>query len=216
MNYPSYEEINNVAKEFLRLKNLAEKTPKNKAAVAKYKKYQNYCALKLEYLIDIKVNKYRKFSNYIDLKQDGFEALMLAFKTYNPSKGDFTWWANKYINTRVSRSANTHSTIRYPLKKSKENQPYKVSKIPEIISNENPLQQVEDINDFELVMQAINNLPSLQKQIILMYHEFDGGKNASINKICNSLSISRNICLQCLEEAKVSLKDQLTPYYQEA
>jgi RNA polymerase sigma factor (sigma-70 family) len=168
----------------------------------------------MEHLIDFRVNKYKKFSNYNDLKQDGFEALMLAFKTYDPKKGDFTWWANKYISTRVSRSANTHSTIRYPLKKTKTMQPYKVSKLPQMVSDENPLQQVENSFELELVMRAINSLPELQRQVIVMHHEFDGGKNSSLAKIAKALCISRGVCLDLLTQAQNKIKEQLSPYYE--
>jgi len=217
MSFPNQIEINKLAREFLRLKKLVAKNPDNIKFVKKYKRFQNHCTYKLAHLVNIKVSKYRKFTNYCDLKQDGFEALLLAFETFKPNKGDFTWWANKYISTRVSRAANAHSTIRFPLKKAKEMQPYKVGTMPILVDqNENPCQHVEAAQKFSFIMEAINELPNTQKQIILMHHEFDGGKNRSVSKISKCLKISRNSCMQLLEEAECSLKDKLTPYYFQA
>jgi len=216
MSFTNQIETNKIAIEFLRLKKLVDKNPDNIKAVRKYKKFQNYCANKLAHLVNVRVSRYRKFSNYSDLRQDGFEALLLAFETYKPKKGDFTWWATKYISTRISRAANAHSTIRFPLKKAKEMQPYKTNTLPVLVDrNKNPCQHVEATQKYNVIMDAINELPETQRQVILMHHEFDGGKNCSISKISNCLKISRNTCQQLLEEAEGSLKDKLTPFYNE-
>ena len=86
-----------------------------------FEKQQKICVEKFKYLITMKTNRYKKFSNYEDLNQDGYEALLKAMKNYNPDKGIFFYWAFKYINTRISRCANLHTAIRYPLKYSKTN-----------------------------------------------------------------------------------------------
>lgn len=211
---PTSEEINEVAKKFLNLKKKANSgKPED---VKAYKSYQNFCAKKLAPLVNFKTNRYKKFSNYPDLQQDGFEALMLAFETYDPKKGDFVWWASRYINTRVSRAANAHSTIRFPLKKAKDLQPYKVGTMPVLIdSSSNPLEAVEQGQEVSVVQKAISELPEQQRRIILMHHEFSG-KSCSISKISQELKISRPTCQKLLNEAQESLKSRLKEHFIDA
>lgn len=204
---PGLEETNTIARKFLELKEKANSGKKED--IKKYKEYQNFCAKKLAPLVNFRTSRYRKFSNYPDLKQDGFEALMMAFETYKPDKGDFVWWASKYISTRISRSANAHSTIRFPLKKAKEMQPYKVGEMPIMIdSSKNPQEAVEQNQEVDLIYRAICELPDKQRQIILMHHEFSGN-SSSISKISQKLKISRPTCQKLLEEAKNSLRNNL-------
>lgn len=208
-------EINEIARKFITLKKKARPGTK---AERKFKVYQNYCASKLAPLVYCKTSKYRKFSNHPDLQQDGFEALMLAFETYDPDKGDFTWWASKYINTRVSRAANAHSTIRFPLKKAKELQPYKTSTMPILVDPKmSPLEDVERAQESNVVQRAIAKLPAQQKQIILMHYDFVVGKKKSnsISKISQELKISRPTCVKLLDEAEKSLRKNLQKHYKE-
>lgn len=208
----SLDEMNTIARKFLELKALANNG--DDAAQKDFKEYQNFCAKKMSPLINGKTSKYKKFSNYNDLKQDGFEALMLAFETYDPDKGDFVWWATKYIHTRVCRAANTHSTIRVPLKKAKKIPPYKVSRLPTIIDCANtPLEQVEFSQKNAFIKSAIDNLPEKQKQIILKHYEFGDGNN-SIISISKELKISRSACMKLLQEAKESLKTTLQQHFE--
>ena len=208
----NFEEINKIARKFLELKDKAITTG-SKKAIKEYKNYQNFCANKLSPLVNNKTNKYKKFSNYPDLQQDGFEALMLAFETYNPDKGDFVWWASKYINTRVCRSANAHSTIRFPLKKAKDLQPYKTNTMPVLVdSKKDPFENIDDAQQKSVIKDVISELPEKQKQIILSHYEFKEG-NASISNISKELKISRPACVKLLEEAERSLKNRLQIHF---
>jgi RNA polymerase sigma factor (sigma-70 family) len=205
------EEVNSIARTFLELKKKAAGGCED--AQRKYKVYQNYCAQKLSPLVKNKTSKYKKFSNYPDLQQDGFEALMLAFETYDPNKGDFIWWASKYINTRVCRAANAHSTIRFPLKKAKDIQPYKTNTMPILVdSKRGPLESVEEAQRRAVIQEAIAQLPEKQRKIILLHYEFKNG-NSSISKISKELKISRPACVKLLEEAEKSLKIQLQNHF---
>jgi len=216
MSSPDPAEINKIANEFLRLKKLVAKYPNDIKKLKKYRRFQDYCMRKMAYLVNVRVGKYKQFSNYNDLKQDGFEALLMAFETYDTKKGNFCWWADRYINTRIYRSANAHSTIRFPLRRAKETPPHKTNSMPILVDQEkNPSQQVEESQNLDFIMDIINELPEAQKQVILMRHEFDGGKNCSVTKMSSCLKISRNTCKQLLEEAEQFLKDKLTPYYSE-
>ena len=71
------------------------------------RRHEQVCIEKFKYLVTMKTGRYKAFSNYDDLNQEGFEALIKAMNNYNPKKGSFFWWAHKYIDTRISRSANS-------------------------------------------------------------------------------------------------------------
>jgi RNA polymerase sigma factor (sigma-70 family) len=203
------DEINDIAKKFIDLREQAKIT-KSEADRLQYRKYQNYCMDKLKFLVLHKVGKYRKFSNYPDLEQDGYEALVLALRTYNPNKGAFTWWADKYISTRVSRAANAHSTIRFPLKKAKETKPYKISIIPTIIDTEpTALESLESFQSSKSISSAVEQLPSNHQNVVNMLFGFNGVEQQSINNIIKSLSISRPQFLKIFGEAKIKLKEIL-------
>lgn len=211
MKYLSQIEIDEIATTFIKLRDKAEKS-KSKNVKAKYKKYQEYCIEKLKFLVLHKVVRYKKFSNYIDLEQDGFEALILSLKTYNPAKGAFSWWADKYISTRISRAANAHSTIRFPLKKAKEVRPFKMSIIPTIIDGS--ASAVDALENYEItqsIVNAIKQLTAQQQKVINIAFGFNGIKPRSIGAATKELSISKPQFLKLLEEAKLKLKDILEP-----
>lgn len=187
------EEIDAIALNYLALL-------KNKAS----KEAQNECISKLKFLVSNHTRKYKQFSNYADLEQDGMEALLLALRTFKSSKGSFAWWANKYIKTRICRSANNHSTIRVPIKKAKDHVPWKVDLSS--ISEEDQLVDCSENNCLKyelllLIKQELESLNDLQKNIIKLYFGIDCEK-LSIEKICESVGLTRN---QVLKELKLSI-----------
>lgn len=209
MKTPTQDEVNKIATDFIKLKKKADKS-RSKKIKKQFEDYKNYATNKLSHLVTVRANRYKKFSNYQDLMQDGFEALMSALKTYDPKKGCFTWWARKYIDTRISRSANAHSTIRFPIKKAKETQPYKTSSIPVLIDiAETPYEAIETTQIKDVVKRAIEQLPEDQKQIITLAFEFSD-KPSTITNISKEMEISRPTCLKLLEEAKSNLRNHLS------
>jgi RNA polymerase sigma factor (sigma-70 family) len=183
---------------------------------------QSECTKELEYLIDARTKRYRGFSNYEDLKQDGRIALYRALQTYNPQKGDFYWWANKYIKTKISREANRHSTIKIPLKHAKQVQPYKVSQLPIIIDGgPSALDHIAKDEAVTLIRSAVEKLPDDQRKVITLHYELGGTSGASdnrrdlysIGKICDRLNISRMSCIKLLAEAKKTLKRELVELF---
>jgi RNA polymerase sigma factor (sigma-70 family) len=203
----SNNEINDLAVKFIELKK--KSLTKEPSLVKEFNNFQNHCMKVMAPLVLMKARKYKKFSNYNDLVQDGFEALLLAFETYNINKGDFSYWASQYIKTRIYRSANAHSTIRFPIKKAKQVQPYKTSTIPVLIDNSaNQCVKIQKIEDEILINKILDELPDLQKQVISMYYDFSGNKNGSISHICDELGLSRTVCLKIIEEAQVVLKEK--------
>lgn len=157
----------------------------------------------------MKTSRYKQFSNYEDLKQEGMVALVKSMQTYDPkTSASFFWWAHKYIDTRISRSANTHSTIRYPLKICKNQIPHKESKMPEKQDYRlNPDYICESNENMYLLEKAINKLPKENKDLLYMYYGFDN-KAMSISKICRAKGISRNDCLKKIKQSINEIKKE--------
>jgi len=171
-----------------------------------YTKYEGYCLKKFDYLVVSKTKKYSRFANYKDLQQDGRLALMLALRSFDLEKGSFFWWAEKYIQTKISREANRHSTIKIPIKQTKNFQPFKVSDMPVIIDDEpDAFETIENNQLKESVNRAIDKLPEDQRQII----KLNGIKSYSISKIAREMKIARPTCIKLLQEAKQNLKNNL-------
>jgi RNA polymerase sigma factor (sigma-70 family) len=186
------------------------KEPENSGIIAELKKHENVCIEKFKYLVTMKTGRYKSFSNYQDLNQEGFEALIKAMNNYNPKKGSFFWWAHKYIDTRISRSANLHTTIRYPLKVAKATTPHKESIMPLMIEERYcPDKELEDSQDLRAVYGAISALNNDQKEVINLAFGFDGDKPMSINKICKKLNISRLSCIKTINSALSTMKENI-------
>ncbi|HLG27100.1 MAG TPA: sigma-70 family RNA polymerase sigma factor [Paenisporosarcina sp.] len=210
MKYQSQEEVDEFIRVFIKLRNKAKRS-KSKTIKQKFAEYQKEIIEKFRYLVISRVGKYRKFSNYNDLEQDGFEALVLALRTYDPDKGSFTWWADKYISTRVSRAANAHSTIRFPLKKARELKPFKTSTIPVLIDNQpNAVFSIEKSETLKHILNAIKELPEEHQRLINLIYGFHGMKPHSIGNALKALSMSRPQCIKILEEAKRQLREKLS------
>jgi RNA polymerase sigma factor (sigma-70 family) len=202
-------DIKELLGKFVELRDKCKKS-RNKKLHAEFQKYRELCSSKFDYLIESRTRRYRAFSNYDDLRQDGRLALMLALNSYEPSKGDFYWWANQYIKTKICREANRHSSFQIPIKHTKEIQPYKVSQMPVIIDcDPDALSNAESVEIKSMVHEAIDKLPEDQKKIIQLYYEMDGFRQRSIGKMCEELNISRMSCIKLLNEAKESLKNNL-------
>lgn len=206
------EKVNNLLN---RLVTLRRKCAKSKSVKLKKElsKVQDECARELDYLVEVRTRRYKSFANYDDLRQDGRLALYLALQSYEPEKGDFYWWANKYIKTKISREANRHSTIKIPLKHTKQVLPYKVSQLPIIVDNEpSALENMTKEEMGSLIRLAVSKLPSEQRKVIELHYEMSSANHCdskSIVKICKSLNISRVNCIKLLNEAKNSLKESL-------
>lgn len=175
---------------------------KEESVEIQLKKHENICIEKFKYLVTMKTGRYKVFSNYDDLNQEGFEALIKAMNNYNPKKGSFFWWAHKYIDTRISRSANLHTTIRYPLKVAKNSTPHKETVMPTLIEERYcPDKELEDVQTNNIIQESIALLTEDQKEIINLAYGLDGDKPMSINKICKKLNISRPYCVKAINTA---------------
>lgn len=203
------QEAQNLMITLIQLRDELKKSDSQKL-LNEFKKHEQICIEKFKYLVTMKTGRYKSFGNYDDLNQEGFEALIKAMNNYNPSKGSFFWWAHKYIDTRISRSANLHTTIRFPLKVAKENTPHKESILPTLIEDRYcPDKELEDSQVSGAIQNALQALSKEQQDIVNLFYGFDGDKSLSVNKICKKLNISRAVCNKALKSALIVLKDKI-------
>lgn len=165
----------------------------------------NHILESLKCLVYIRSSKYKKYSNAEDLEQEGFEGLVMALKTYKPNTSSFTWWADKYISTRITRAANAHSVIRVPMAKIKDLKPIKVDELPAMISSDTPEKisiQKEFNNVFELSMKKLST-----KEIVVIncFYGIDQ-ESMSIKEISKKFSWSDQETIKLLKKAKKVLK----------
>lgn len=188
------------------------KKRKTKNNIANYESLRELCCKTFDHIVEGRAGKYKQFSNYEDLKQDGRLALLAALNSFYPDKGSFMFWANRYIKTRLSRQANKHSVLKIPLKKARNIQPFKVSKMPE----ESYVPDIGGDLDKEYWKTQIHNilstLPKDQKIAaeVLFYTE-NSIKNSK-TLICNELKISLDECISLINLTKERLKNELTKY----
>lgn len=191
---------------------LREKANESKLSqdIVEFKKHEKICIEKFKYLVTMKTGRYKSFSNYDDLNQEGLEALVKSMKNYNPKKGIFFYWAHKYIDTRISRSANLHTTIRYPLRVAKATTPHKEAIMPTLIEERHcPDKELEEAQTVSSIDMAMAMLTSDQKEIIGLAYGIDGDKPMSINKICKKLNISRVSCVKTINNALSLMKSNI-------
>lgn len=203
------QEAHDLMIKFIDLREKLQDTKDSKIE-AEFKRHEQECIEKFRYLVTMKTGRYKAFSNYEDLNQEGFEALIKAMKTFKPNKGSFFAWAHNYIGTRISRSANLHTTIRYPLKVAKANTPHKESVMPvQVEERYCPDKELEEYQTTHAIQGALSVLSKEQKEIISLAYGFDGDKPMSINKICKKLNISRLSCIKTINSALSLMKENI-------
>ncbi len=203
------QEAHDLMIKFIDLREKLQETKDSKIE-AEFKRHEQECIEKFRYLVTMKTGRYKAFSNYEDLNQEGFEALIKAMKTFKPNKGSFFAWAHNYIGTRISRSANLHTTIRYPLKVAKANTPHKESVMPvQVEERYCPDKELEESQTTHAIQGALSVLSKEQKEIISLAYGFDGDKPMSINKICKKLNISRLSCIKTINSALSSMRENI-------
>lgn len=203
------QEAQNLIIKLIELRTQVKESGNPKIA-SELKKHEKLCIEKFKYLVTMKTGRYKTFSNFEDLNQEGFEALIKAMSNYDPKKGSFFWWAHKYIDTRISRSANLHTTIRYPLKVAKQNIPHKESIMPVLVEERYcPDKQLEIHQVNFAIENAMDCLSKQQQEIINLAYGLDSDKPMPINKICKKLNISRVSCVKTINNALSLMKDNI-------
>jgi RNA polymerase sigma factor (sigma-70 family) len=174
------------------------------------KNHETQCIEKFKYLVTMRTGRYKSFSNYDDLNQEGFEALVKAMKTFKEGRGNFFSWAHHYIGTRISRSANLHTAIRYPLKVAKEVAPHKETIMPIQVEEQNcPDKELEESQIVLAIHKTLSSLSEDQKKIIKLLYGLNGDKPMSINKVCKMLNISRSSCIKTVKTALSIMKENI-------
>lgn len=205
----SEQEAQSLLKTLISLRKKALKTKTIKAKM-ELQQHETKCMQKFWYLVAMRTNRYKQFSNYDDLNQEGYEALCKAMKNYDPKLGSFFYWAHKYIETRISRSANLHTTIRYPLKFAKENPPHKESQIPVMIETRfNPDKILENSELKQAVESVLVKLSPEQRDLVSLAYGFNGDRPLSINKICKKKNLSRVSCTKTINAALNVIKENI-------
>jgi RNA polymerase sigma factor (sigma-70 family) len=208
------EEIDKLALQFCDIKSKYEQNALSKNL---FSKECNVCINKLSYLVYNRTNRYRKFSNYEDLVQEGFEGLMSALKNFDPSKGNFVGWANKYIGTKVSRAANNHSSLRIPIKKAGDMKPMKFSIVfadgLEFFLEKNGVTSYSKMNFDDVDEFVKKEISSFNPKNALILTELYFGnhktKDDCQNKICSLLNINKQACVKLMVEAEASFKEKV-------
>jgi RNA polymerase sigma factor (sigma-70 family) len=195
-----------------KLSELRRKADKSKSVEDKqsYFRYEAECLNTLKYFVQMKTGKYRKFANYDDLNQEGMEALLKAMKTFKNNKGSFFFWAGLFVNTRLVRSANNHTVIRYPMHVAKHTKPHKESVFPVILDSKNSPEKVCEQGELNnAVKMALQELSNDQRDLVNLVYGFDGDRPLSITKVCEKKKISRANCLKVLNGALDVLRSKI-------
>jgi RNA polymerase sigma factor (sigma-70 family) len=205
----SIEEAQELMITFIQLRDASNKT-KAERDIEVFRNHENLCIEKFSYLVSMRTRRYRSFPNYEDLNQEGFEMLLRAMNNYNPKKGNFFWWAHKYIDTRIARSANTHTVIRYPLKFARIHTPHRETKLPIMSENKNiPDKLTEHAEVANIIQDAMGELNNEQKQVVQLAFGFNGDKPMSVSGICRKLNVSRFHCMKIIDNALGVLKQNI-------
>lgn len=203
------QEADELIKKYVELRD-KHKQSKSLNLIKKLQKQETICLQKFNYLVLMKTARYKNFHNYDDLNQEGLEALLKAMKSYHPERGSWFWWAHKYIGTRISRSANTHTAIKFPLKYAKETTPFREPALPMLV-DKLPLaaDMIERKETIKMVKANFVHLNSGQKKIIKMLYGISGEEPKSVSKICQQLKVSRENCLNTIEQAFSILRENV-------
>lgn len=162
---------------------------------------------KMYYLVKMKSSRYKKFSNYEDLNQDGLEALIKGLKTYQVGKGSIFWWLHKYIDTKISRSANQHTTIRFPLRIARDQAPIKEQLTNKTLKMQSDIVSIEPEIENRQILKKISEvcetLPKEQRSILYDHFGLDQSIDA---KSIKQISTEKNMSKKSVES---SIKNSL-------
>ena len=193
---------------FLKLKEEVNKDNPEKSFIEQFKKQERICVEKFLYIVHMHTDRYKEFHNHDDLVQEGCEALVKAMNTYKPDKGIFFWWAHRHISTRISRQANLHTPIRYPLAYSRKTPPRRENKFPIMIEKRFcPDKIVEDDENVKVINEAIGRLTKRQRFVLSMAFGMNGDKPKTINWICKEMGLPRGKCMKILTRAMERMRD---------
>lgn len=198
------EKIENMVREFCSLRDRA-KGSKDPIDIRKEAEYKSKLMPVLRPLVEIRSSRYKKFSNHPDLEQDGYEALMLALNSFDPNKGSFTWWADKYIATRISRCANAHSVIHIPIKQAREVKPLKVSTFPKMVDeSDDPFDVSVGRETTKIVKELVDRLP--HADLIKYLFGMTSSRDSTVKGAMERFKMTRAEVMKIAADSKEKLK----------
>ena len=206
----SIEEADKLINQYVKLKQKIAIEPTDDLMI-QFRKHQTLCVQKFRYIVLMRTSRYKNFNNYDDLNQEGLEALVKALNSYNPVKrGNVFWWIHKYVDTRISRCANLHTAIRFPLKYAKANVPFRESVLPLLVdTNSNAHDLLEERELLGVVKNNLGRLSGEQQEAVKMLFGIDAIAPKSFASVCRELKISRLNCKQILGEVADILKEHV-------
>lgn len=202
--------------DFIDLRDRYRKEGKPRSLLKEYREKKEICWEGFDYLVLLKAKKYKIFPNYPDLVQEGRIALLASLETFDPKKGSFTWWANQYIKTKLSREANKHSTMRVPMKMARTFSPQKISLEgeegrlhPSLLNSFLGPQAAQDAFDQETVKKevrsAIKGLGPIEQKVVAL----SALQDYTVQQISSMLEISPYVCSKILNKGLANLKTSL-------
>ena len=201
------EEADKIINRYVELRDVKQKDEKT---VLEFKKSTNECIEKFKYIVSLKTKRYKNFNNYEDLNQEGLLALTRALKTYKPGVGNCFWWIHKYVDTRISRYANLHTTIKFPLQYTKTVIPVRESILPLLVDYRNiPDSKLECKEAFIVINKALDSMPVAHKKIVNMIFGINGETQETLNKVCKNMKMSRPTCIKILNQVLATLKQNV-------
>lgn len=202
----SVTEADKLVRKYAKLRDKV-RVSKDPELLKEFKRHEDLCIIKFRYLVHMKTGRYKHFNNYDDLNQEGLEALLKALNSYDPEKGSCFWWMHKYIDTRIARCANLHTTIRFPLKYAKAVTPHRESNLPVITDGAlGPHDILEQSQILAEVKKNFDYLPGNQKEVMRLLFGMDGEPARSISQVCRKLKISRPVCIKMIDQVIGTLK----------
>lgn len=200
--------LSNLKKKFFK-----DKTEENKI---KYFEYETECVNALSYFVEMRAGRYRKFANHSDLAQDGMVALLKAIRSFKlmdkdgNESGSFFYWLGLHVNTKLSRSANNHTAIRFPMHYAKLNPPRKESALPVLLDTGNSPEKNYEMSEVGgSIRKALNVLSDDQRELINLAYGFEGNGPMSISKVCEVKNISRSSCIRIIDDALKVLRKNI-------
>lgn len=200
--------INSLAENYINLLSRENSLPSSEKIHLQIEK--NKCIKNLAWLVTQRGGRYKKFSNYEDLMQDGQEALIMALKSYKPGEGNFLTWAFYYIKTKLSRRANKHSVIHFPMAFARDNKPHKMSELPILVDDSNPQEKATENELILKLQESVNNLPTLHQVVIRQHYGMEiEGQVLSQKILFKRYGLNLKEYRRILQEAQEQLKELL-------
>jgi len=169
-----------------------------------YKKFDNYEDLYQEGIVALlsSIKTFNKHSNKFKNKNvnetliaETAEIINNETKKSKPRSNENSYfkWAHDYIRTRLSRKANTHTAVRYPLKFTKKYTPTKESFMPDLVDKQgSPEKLLENAELSSILYEAMDKLSPIQKNVISLMYGFTGDKKLTHMEVCNEINLPKN------------------------